>query len=348
MVKSNDRIISFDILRIIAVLTVVMLHLSGERFSDSFPTVEWEIRNIYESFVRWCVPIFVMVSGALFLNSNKIVVIKSLYKKNIFRIIYIFLFWSLLYALYDAYIYNKFDVYYILELTIEGPYHFWFLKMLIGLYIMIPILRLLAQNKRLEEYFIILAILSAFIIPMLIDAVGFLGVAYKEQVLKYYNAFGLRITSGYVGYFVLGHYLCSYRMSNVIKKSIYCMGMLSVLSVIFLTRWYSQHIGSSFEPFYGNLNVFTLFESVSVFLIINDLSVSAKWYPLIIKFSNLSFGVYLIHVFLYRFLYDFFGINTISFNPAFFIPCLSMIIFMVSCLIVTIIKKIPFIKVFVI
>lgn len=347
MAKANDRIISFDILRIIAAFAVVMLHFSGQRFIDSFPTGEWEIRNVYDSIVRWCVPIFVMVSGALFLNQDKGVNIRNLYKKNIFRIVRIFLFWSFLYALHEAYIHNSLSFMSIVVHTINGPFHFWFLKMLLGIYIIIPILRVVVQNKRLEEYVIILAIFLSFIIPMLIDAVAFWSEVSKEQAIKYYNGFGIRITSGFVGYFLLGHYLFYYRLSNAFKKIIYCMGLLSVLSVMYLTHWFSHHIGSPIVFFYGNLNVFTLFESATVFLIINEMKVSAKWNPLIIKLSNLSFGVYLIHVIIYRSICDFWGINSISLNPIFFIPCYSMIIFMLSCLIISIIKKVPILKMFV-
>lgn len=65
------RILYLDILRIMAIIAVVMLHVSAQRFYVSFPSYEWEIRMFFNSMVRWGVPIFVMISGALFLDPQK-------------------------------------------------------------------------------------------------------------------------------------------------------------------------------------------------------------------------------------------------------------------------------------
>lgn len=342
----DHRIISFDILRIIAAFAVVMLHMSSDRFYDCFPSDEWEIRNIYDSIVRWGVPIFVMISGALFLNQSKKISIKTIFTKYIFRIIYIFLFWSFCYALYDLIISHFFNLLSFVKSLFLGPSHLWFLKMLIGLYITIPILRAITQNKRLEEYFILVAVITAFIIPAFITAIGLFDESAKESALKYYNEFGIRIASGYVSYFVLGHYLYTYQLSSILKKFIFLMGLLSVLSVIVLTHWYSHHIGESCDIFYNNLTIFTLFVSMTVFLITNQLKVSKDYSSLIVRISNLSLGIYLIHMLVFRMAYDIFGITTISFNPYYFIPCLSLIIYVISCLIVAVFKKIPIIKKF--
>ena len=119
------------------------------------------------------------------------------------------------------------------------------------------------------------------------------------------------------------------------------MGLFSVLSVIFLTHWYCHRINASSEVFYDNLNVFTLIESVCVYLAINDLKISTKYHSLVLRLSNLSLGVYLSHVLVFVLLYELFGIDSGSFNPLFFIPCFSLIVFVLSCLIVALIKKIP-------
>lgn len=108
--KESQRIIAFDVMRIIAIFAVLLLHYSSQRFYISFPSSEWEIRNIYDSMVRWGVPVFVMISGALFLDSNKKLSIKRLFTKNILRIICAFLFWSFIYLLYDILATNRQNV----------------------------------------------------------------------------------------------------------------------------------------------------------------------------------------------------------------------------------------------
>lgn len=342
----NHRILSFDVLRIVAAFAVVMLHVSTEGFLGCFPSGVWEVSNIYDSISRWCVPVFFMISGALFLNQDKKISIKTLYTKNLFRIVYIFLFWSFCYALYNSIICDSFNLLEIIRLTLKGPIHFWFLKVLIGLYVAVPVLRAITREKRLEEYFILLALLTAFIIPMLITAIGLFDESAGDSVQKYYDVFRIRIASGYVGFFVLGHYLYNYQLSNVLKRMIFLMGLLSAILVILLTHWYSHYIGEPSEEFYHNLTIFTLFESMAVFLIINQLKVPSNYSSLIVRLSNLTLGVYLIHQLLYLMANDILGINGISFYPYLFIPCYSLILFVASCLIVALLKKVPVIKKF--
>jgi len=69
--NSDNRIIYFDVLRIIAAFAVVFSHVSSQRFHDCFPSDEWITRMIYDAFGRWSVPVFVMISGALFLDECK-------------------------------------------------------------------------------------------------------------------------------------------------------------------------------------------------------------------------------------------------------------------------------------
>ena len=196
----------------------------------------------------------------------------------------------------------------------------------------------------LEEYFILLAVITAFVIPMLITANGLFDELAKESAQKYFRRFELSIASGYVGYFVLGHYLNTYQLSSALKRMIFLMGLLSVILVIVLTHWYSHSIGEPSEVFYSNHNLFLLFESMTVFLMIKQLKVPANYSSLIVRLSNLTLGVYLIHPLLYLMANDLLGINGMSFNPYLFIPCYSLILFVASCLVVFLLKKIPIIK----
>ena len=129
---ANNRIISFDVLRIIAAFAVVMLHVTSQRLDTSFLSNEWEIRNVYDSFVRWCVPVFFMISGALFLDHGRKIDVGRLYKKNILHLIFIFFAWSFIYALYSATVRCYYNISHIILRILEGPVHFWFLKILIG------------------------------------------------------------------------------------------------------------------------------------------------------------------------------------------------------------------------
>lgn len=154
VVVMSKRIVYLDILKIVAIFAVVMIHITGAQFGNySTDSLEWAGINFIDSASRWAVPIFVMVSGALFLDPNRKVSIHKLYTKNIFRIIIAFLFWSVVFALYKA-VKSDFSLGIVefVKTILLGEYHMWFMYMLAGLYALVPLLRPIATNKKLLTY----------------------------------------------------------------------------------------------------------------------------------------------------------------------------------------------------
>lgn len=344
MSTSTNRVIQFDVLRIIAAFAVVFLHSAAQRFYNCYPSIEWDVRNVYDSLVRWAVPIFVMISGALFLNSKKKIQIKDLYIKYITRIILIFVFWSIIYGIYDGHGEKGFVS--LLKIIIQGPYHFWFLKMLIGLYIVIPILRAIVADKKLEIYFICISLATAYIIPMLFPLIGYFSKTAENFATNYYEAFGIKIAVGFVGYFVLGHYLAMNALNKRARKVIYMLGVLSVIAVSLITYVLSYIYGSPFTFFYKEMSVFTLLEAVALFVLIRNMKIESKYYPILINASKLSLGIYIIHPLVMTILFDLWHIDSASFNPIFFIPIFAIFVFAISYCVVFVLIRIPIIKKF--
>ena len=69
--KPSQRIVYLDLLRLMATLAVIFLHGATSEFYLPHSSMNWYIAATEDSIVRWCVPVFVMISGALFLNPNK-------------------------------------------------------------------------------------------------------------------------------------------------------------------------------------------------------------------------------------------------------------------------------------
>lgn len=345
MSLNNKRIIQFDALRVIAALAVVWLHTSAQRFYECYPSTEWEARNIYDSLVRWAVPIFVMISGALFLVPQKKSEIRNLYTKNIVRIIRVFLFWSIIYITYDG-IGEKGLVGFWGKI-IMGPFHFWFLKMLIGLYISVPILRAIVSNKKLEQYFICLSLITAFFIPMLFPLIGCFSNVARCFVEKYYEEIGLKIALGYVGYFVLGHYLTINIVKEKVKKVLCILGILSIFAVNILTSFVSNRVGTPYLFLYGNINIFTLFESVALFVVIKDKQIAPRYHAVLINASKLSLGIYIIHPLVMEILFDLWEIDSSFLNPIYFIPFFASIVFVISFCVSFVLIRIPIINKFI-
>lgn len=154
--EKKERLIYADILRIVCVFGVLVIH-SVSLFWRHIPikTVSWTVFACLDSVFRFAVPVFVMISGMFMLSPEKDRGIKNLYSKNILRIFTSFVFWSLLYAVFNSIPTNPdihFSIHKFFLRIIQGEYHLWFLFMIAGLYMVTPVLRKIVEDKKLTEY----------------------------------------------------------------------------------------------------------------------------------------------------------------------------------------------------
>ena len=174
--EGQDRQYHLDCLKVLATFAVMLLHIAEQNWhSANVLSFEWNVLNFYDSVVRWAVPVFVMISGALFLDRDYPV--SRIYRKNILRIVTAFIFWSLAYALISAVLSNKpMELQAIIVETLKGHYHMWFLFMIVGLYMTVPFLKTIVQSAALTKYFLVLSLIFAFVIP---QAIKLLSLDYK-------------------------------------------------------------------------------------------------------------------------------------------------------------------------
>ncbi len=346
-----NRTLYFDILRITATFAVILLHVSCTYWDTNTFNFDWNVRNIYDSAVRWCVPIFVMISGALFLNPEKQISIKKLYTKNIVRIISAFFLWSTIYTLYDFFITGNHDFKKLIVYFFNGPYHFWFLFMIVGIYISIPILRQVAKDKTTTKYFLIIAFIFTFALPLLLiiisKALPFIttkSIAIISLLYKINESIDLKIIAGYSGYFILGYYLNTNNLSKH-KKPIYLLSIISFILIATFTALLYFSNGGISALFYDYLSPFVLFEAIAVFVFIKNFTSKIKFSPksinIITKISNISFGIYCVHILIIGLL-SLFGISSTRFNTIISIPILSILVFVISLFIANCLHKIPF------
>src|SRR3954464_13783280 len=78
-----------DGMRTVAIVAVIALHTSGVRVSNSpsIETVEWWTGHVIDSLCRWCVPVFIMLSGALLLDPDRHETPFHFYRKRFSRVV---------------------------------------------------------------------------------------------------------------------------------------------------------------------------------------------------------------------------------------------------------------------
>ena len=138
----GGRLVYADLLRVAATLAVVILHLSGGWISEvPVASGAWRVFNVYDGLTRWCVPVFVMLSGMFLLDPKKSLSYRSLFFRQILRIVVALVVWSVVYGLFALFLNGTpltlSALMQILRELVWGKlhYHLWFLPMIVGLYL---------------------------------------------------------------------------------------------------------------------------------------------------------------------------------------------------------------------
>ena len=97
--SSKRLAIPDDLIRTLAMILVILLHASNETLqASSVPVAYWWTAVVYKSLALSCVPLFVLLSGALLLQPAKLnEPIRVFLKKRLSRIGLAFAFWSAVY-----------------------------------------------------------------------------------------------------------------------------------------------------------------------------------------------------------------------------------------------------------
>lgn len=344
--QSRDRVMYFDFLRIIAICAVVVLHVSAQNYSSAeVDTLEWQAFNFYDSIVRWGVPVFVMISGALFLDGEHS--IEKIYKKNITRIVVAFIFWSLIYAVNNM-IYFHTGWMAALKQFLAGQGHMWFLFMIVGLYMIVPLVKPIVKSMELTKYFLLLSLLFTFVVPQAIKLISLKYSAAGSFVGSIWNKVWFHFTLGYVCYFVCGYFLSKTDLGKNVKRTIYFLAICGFISTIVGTAWISVSQQKANVILYDNFGVNIMVEALGVFVFVKDKlgrkEVSLKTGKALALLSKYSFGAYLIHILVLDELARIFGINTLSFNPLLSVPVISAIVIVVSFAASAALNHIPLLK----
>jgi surface polysaccharide O-acyltransferase-like enzyme len=153
----------FYILRIISSFAVVLIHISAEYYYEcKIQSNDFKISIFYNGLSRFCIPIFFMISGALFLGRD--LSFRKIYSKNIKRILIHLISWSFIYSISNLQLSKK-NIKQIIFKFFSGHYHLWFLYSIIGLYILVPFLREITKKDKLLKHFILLSIIFYFLFP---------------------------------------------------------------------------------------------------------------------------------------------------------------------------------------
>lgn len=342
------RLPYLDYLRVMAAAAVIMIHVSAQNW-DNVPVMssDWIIFNLYNSLAQWAVPMFLMLSGALMLDPGKPFQIRTLYRKNILRILTAFLFWSALYAL-DTYFANR-DWRGAVVAFVNGRYHMWFLFMILGFYLLTPAYRKMAESVEVLRYLIAVMVVFTLFLPTVISLLIYWNLPHTATILPPLDTdvswTRMGFLPAYATYYFLGSYLNQQEVGKKARIVSYLLGISAYLFVLALTFCHEAKTGDRSLPLYVGFFDFLICHGIFLFVKYGFPVTSSNSVK---KLSQYSFGIYLAHVFVIEKLRDWAHFNTLSFSPVLAIPLLATAVFSLSFLISWVLHQIPVLKKYVV
>lgn len=343
----NKRILWIDWVKCIAILAVLFIHTSSSYMVDlPVGSINWNIALFFESISRFGIILFIMSSGYLLLRKDYN--LKEFLVKRFSRVLIPFFFWNLICIIVKLAFNDPLKDYNILSILsyiVRGfldptivTVQFWFIYMILGLYLVTPILIKWIRKATDTEIIYLLIICFSFLI------INFLKIPFLMS--DYINLF-----TGFIGYFVLGYFLA-------IKKEEYAFlntkfGIISFLIGfigIFIGTFILSSISGQFEGMFmplGDLTPFAALEAIGMYILIMNYTPKIKNKLLnftAIKISIASFGIYLVNVLVINILKK---IGILSSNKfALFIIIGVIIVMIISYIILYIMNKLPILNKF--
>ncbi len=339
--EEQQVIVSFDLLRVAACFLVVMLHTAAARFYtfDQY----WWASNFYDSLSRCSVPVFFMISGALLLTKQES--ISLFYRKRVVRILPPLIIWSLIYMWWSSYHGVSYGgVWNWIKAICKGPvfFHLWYLYCIIGVYLFVPFLRkIYSTSDKNEKIIFLLICFFCSSLPSLL-----ISFAIKVNIVAVY---GLQYFSGYIGYLFAGAFLYEYNKEYGINKYpvTNIIGyFLSTLSIMFFTWLFSKMNGAPVEYFYRYLSVFVILSSLFFYNILFKIGLSLNSFcrRILHYLSQLTLGIYCLHVLTLDRLQVYFSISPHMGSAWWSIPVTAIFAFCLSALIIAGARQIKIVR----
>ncbi|MBR5093877.1 MAG: acyltransferase family protein [Oscillospiraceae bacterium] len=322
-------------LRVLAALAVVFIHTASKDFTvPATATADWQFLSMYEGLSHWAVPVFVMISGALFLDPERELPLKKLFGKYILRILLALVFWSALYAVAYVGIYLRGSLREIWDYFLQGHVHLWYLPMLIGLYLTVPVLRPVARDRTAARSFVALAAVFAVLVPVLAQIPG------TGPLRGQFNRLELYLPLGYTGYFVLGSLLHRFELPKTARRWLYALAALATAAAIAVSGIGSARAGECRIWLYDYFSPCVALQSAAVFVLLRQ--IGERPLPRLLRLlSGCSFGIYLIHELFIDFLRRFCGLGPLSLPTLVSVPLIAALVFALSAAMTALLRQIP-------
>ncbi len=270
---------TLDLIRIVAISLVVLQHSVNYGGTILLGTISY-----------LCVPgapLFFMVSGALLLDNE--MPTKEFLSKRLTKVLFPTLIWTAFYLIV-SWLKSPVSLGEALRQVLSIPFEpqgtgvLWFMYVLVGLYLLTPILSRWLERAATKEIALYLSLwLIAMCYPWLKKV---LDISLDEGSPFYYFA-------GYVGYYVSGYFIAKREFTLPLMFLVPLM--LMVVAMPFIMKLSGMTL--IFDDFYYT-GIYSAMYTVLLFMILRHVRIGST--KTLTTISSLVFGVYLVHIFIAR------------------------------------------------
>lgn len=231
----KQRIEYIDTLKFIAIFGVIAIHCFA--LGNGVEILHFEIVKLNQIF-RFAVPLFLMITGILFLNKN--INLTEYIKKRVVRVALPLIFFT--------------GILFLTQLTSNILYYYWYSWMMIGVIFAVPIINKFIQHSdesEIKYYLVIFIIFSIF-----------------AQIAIIFNikwALDITFFYGPVSYLILGYFLSNVKISS--NKHIIILLILFLISTLIKIKTGIFVYTQDFHT-YLDLSFFQIIQVSTLFLII--------------------------------------------------------------------------------
>lgn len=299
------------------------------------------------SLCRFGIVLFILASGYLILRKQQPL---SVIPKRIKRILIPFVFWLIIYAIVKVVVKGElgsgWNIIDLITFTLQGflnptivSVQFWYVYMILGLYILSPILSKWIQNTSIKEieYFLGIWIIISIIQFLNVDTI----------LIDYFRYF-----TGAIGYFVLGYYLSVKETPILRDKKIGVILFIAGTLITFIGTVVMSFITNDQSLLFirlGDITPGAFLQAVGLYIIIKNTDfkkLSERFIGIITKVSNYSYSIYLSNILVIKLLETAHIIKLGGF-ASIQIIIYMIIVLIISYLISFIMEKIPILEKFV-
>jgi len=333
-----NRKIFLDKLRIMATCAVVLLHtVTGVMDStdmSGYP-MERTLFLVLLDWITWCVPVFVLISGYLFLDPAKNISFQQMLMKYCRRILFALFLFGVPYACLELVVKEGiFRVGMLGDAVLmvckgKGWAHMWYLYMILGLYFFTPLLKWLLQKMPRWGVYAVLAFL----------ALGSSILPFLKKICDWEQMVVLPDGGIYLFYYLCGYlFVCAEEKGSKERKPLGIILLLVLFAGMACSRLFGDY---SVRMAYNY--PFTVVASLLIMQIARKKK-GAKKPSVIMRTSGICFAIYLIHPVFLNVMYKFLHISLLDFPIWFSLPGIFVTVLLLSGIVAWLLCQIPLLR----